>query len=90
MYTYTFEFLLCINRIKSISFDYLSTLLRHAPKAVAYKTLVQESQGYEMSTAEARDLARWRVHELRKLIEADPQRPETILTVRGLGYRLVV
>ena len=76
--------------VTGIYFDYLSTLLRHAPKAVDYKTLVKESQGYEVATAEARDLARWRIHELRKVIEADPEQPRYILTVRGTGYRLEV
>lgn len=76
--------------LTGIYFDYLSTLLRHAPKVVAYKTLVKESQGYEVAIAEARDLARWRIHELRKVIEADPQRPRYILTVRGIGYRLAI
>lgn len=75
--------------LTGIYFDYLSTLLRYAPKAVPYKTLVKESQGYDMTSAEARDLARWRIHELRKAIEADPQQPQYILTVRGIGYRLV-
>ena len=76
--------------VTGIYFDYLSTLLRHAPTAVAYKTLVKESQGYDVAIAEARDLARWRIHELRKVIEADPQRPQYILTVRGTGYRLAI
>jgi two-component system, OmpR family, response regulator MtrA len=76
--------------VTGIYFDYLSTLLRHAPKAVAYKTLVKESQGYDVATAEARDLARWRIHELRKMIEEDPERPQHILTVRGTGYRLAI
>jgi DNA-binding response OmpR family regulator len=76
--------------VTGVYFDYLSTLLRHAPKAVAYITLVQESQGYDVIIAEARDIARWRIHELRKLIEADPQRPQHILTVRGAGYRLAI
>ena len=76
--------------VTGIYFDYLGTLLRHAPKAVAYKTLVKESQGYDVAIAEARDLARWRIHELRKMIEADPQRPQYILTVRGTGYRLAI
>ena len=34
--------------VTGIYFDYLCTLLRHAPKAVAYKTLVKESQGYDV------------------------------------------
>lgn len=76
--------------VTGIYFDYLGTLLRHAPKAVAYKTLVKESQGYDATIAEARELARWRIHELRKVIETDPQQPQYILTVRGLGYRLAI
>ena len=76
--------------VTGIYFDYLATLLRHAPKPVQYKALVKESQGYDATTPEARDLTRWRIHELRKLIEADPQHPQYILTVRGLGYRLAI
>jgi len=76
--------------VTGINFDFLSTLLRHAPKAVPHKTLVKEAQGYDMTIAEARDLTRWRIHELRKVIEADPRRPRYILTVRGIGYRLAV
>lgn len=76
--------------VTGVYFDYLGTLLRHAPKAVAYKTLVKESQGYDVEIVEARDLARWRIHELRKIIEADPERPQYILTVRGTGYRLAI
>lgn len=74
--------------VAGVYFDYLGTLLRHAPKAVGYQTLVKETQGYDVAVAEARDLTRWRIHELRKLIEADPERPQYILTVRGIGYRL--
>jgi DNA-binding response OmpR family regulator len=77
-------------QVTGVYFDYLSTLLRHAPKVVEYKTLVKESQGYDVAIAEARDLARWRIHELRKIIETDPERPQYILTVRGMGYRLAV
>jgi two-component system, OmpR family, alkaline phosphatase synthesis response regulator PhoP len=76
--------------VTGIYFDYLGTLLHHAPKPVAYKTLVKESQGYDVASAEARDLARWRIHELRKVIEADPEHPQYILTVRGIGYRLAI
>jgi DNA-binding response OmpR family regulator len=76
--------------VTGIYLDYLCTLLRHAPKAVAYKTLVKESQGYDVAIEEARDLARWRIHELRKMIEIEPEQPKYILTVRGIGYRLAI
>ena len=76
--------------MSEIYFDYLATLLHHAPKAVAYQTLVRESQGYDVDVTEARDLARWRIHELRKIIEADPERPQYLLTLRGIGYRLTI
>ena len=76
--------------VTGIYFDYLCTLLRHAPGVVAYKTLVKEAQGYDVAMAEARDLARWRIHELRKIIETDLERPQYILTVRGTGYRLAI
>lgn len=76
--------------VTGVYFDYLVTLLRHAPKAVSYKTLVKEAQGFNVDLAEAKDLTRWRIYELRKLIEPDPQKPQHILTVRGAGYRLTV
>jgi DNA-binding response OmpR family regulator len=71
------------------TFDYLVTLVRHSPDPVSYETLVTESQGFKTSPVEARDIARWRIHELRKSIEADTKNPRYIFTVRGTGYRLV-
>lgn len=76
--------------VTGIYFDYLGTLLRHAPKAVGYVALVRETQGYDVALTEARDLARWRMHDLRRLIETDPEHPQYILTVRGMGYRLSI
>ncbi len=72
------------------AFDYLVTLIRHSPNPVSYETLVVESQGYKTSLNEARDLARWRIHELRKAIEPDQKQPRYIITERGTGYRLVI
>jgi DNA-binding response OmpR family regulator len=71
------------------AFDYLVTLIRHSPETVAYKKLVKESQGYEPTLIEAKEVARWRVHELRKAIETDSRNPQFIITMRGTGYRLV-
>lgn len=72
------------------SFDYLLVLSRHTPEVVDYRTLVNESQGYETSQHEARELVKWHIHNLRRAIEGDPQKPHHILNVRGVGYRLLV
>ncbi len=70
------------------SFDFLVTLVRHSPNPVTYETLLMESQGYSLTRGEAREMARWQVHELRKAIEPDPRQPRFIITVRDVGYRL--
>lgn len=72
------------------AFDYLVTLVRHAPEPVTYTALVMQSQGYEVSRHEAQELARWRIHQLRQALERDPGQPQYIHTVRGVGYRLVI
>jgi DNA-binding response OmpR family regulator len=71
------------------AFDYLATLMRHSPETVPYKTLVKESQGYEPTLIEAKEVTRWRIHELRKEIEVDSRKPQFIITVRSVGYRLI-
>jgi DNA-binding response OmpR family regulator len=72
------------------TFDYLVTLVRHSPMAVTYEMLVSESQGYQhLSRAEAREISRWQVHEIRKILEPDPRHPQLIITVRDVGYRLI-
>lgn len=71
------------------AFDYLSTLLRHSPNPVSYENLVFEAQGYKATPVEAREMARWRIHELRKSIESDTRKPSFIITVRDMGYRLI-
>ncbi len=73
------------------TFDYLVTLVRHSPHPVTYEKLVLESQGYQhVSRAEAREIARWQMHEIRKVLENNLRHPELIITVRDVGYRLVV
>jgi len=43
-----------------------------------------------MSHTEARDMARWRIHELRKALEPDPYNPKYVITVRSFGYQVVI
>jgi len=73
------------------TFDYLVTLARHSPQAVTYEKLVSESQGFQqISRAEAREISRYQMHEIRKVLEPDPRHPQLIITVRDVGYRLVL
>lgn len=76
--------------VTGISYDYLATLIRNAPNTVFFKDLVKEAQGLDLEKLEAQNLARWRIHELRKIVEKNPSKPIYILTVRGDGFRLEV
>ncbi|MBP6471407.1 MAG: response regulator transcription factor [Chloroflexi bacterium] len=78
-----------IVNVTPTSFDYMLALMRHAPETIGYVALVEEAQGYDLTQIEANDLARGRIHELRKALEEDPRRPSIIITIRGVGYRLV-
>jgi DNA-binding response OmpR family regulator len=73
------------------TFDYLATLVRHCPQPVSFDTLVLESQGYQgLSRIEAREITRWQIHEIRKALEENARHPRIIITVRDVGYRLVI
>lgn len=71
------------------TFNYLVTLMRHSPNPVSYQTLVAEAQGNKIPRLEAQDLARWRIHMLRKAIEPNIMKPRYVVSVDGVGYRLV-
>ncbi|MGE5223203.1 MAG: response regulator [Omnitrophica WOR_2 bacterium] len=76
--------------LPSCAFEYLLTLLKHSPHPVSYQDLVYESQGYRLNMSEAQDLARWRIHGLRKAFKSSQFDGEYILSVPGTGYRLVI
>ena len=76
-------------QIPPSSFGYLVTLMRHSPEAVSFESLVKESQGYDCSRNEARDITRWHIHKIRKSMEKDSSDPQHLITVRDFGYRLV-
>lgn len=71
-----------------VTFTYLTALARHAPEPVSHENLVREAQGYVVSRFEARELTRWHIHELRRAIEPNPQKPRYIISVWDFGYRL--
>lgn len=79
-----------ILHLSPTNFDYLLTLLNACPNPVPLEKLVQMAQGYQVTRREAQEIVRWRIRELRALLEPDPANPRHILTVRSVGYRLNV
>jgi DNA-binding response OmpR family regulator len=71
-------------------FNLLTTLADRAPGVVSPQTLMRQATGYEADPSEARDLAKWHIHHLRRKVEDDPRDPRYLLNVRGVGYRLAV
>ena len=65
-------------------YDLLRLLVQHAGKVLTHKFLLGELWD---QTTDAQYL-RVYVRQLRQKIEADPERPEHILTETGIGYRL--
>jgi len=65
-------------------YDLLRVLVQHAGKVLTHKLLIGELWD---ETVDAQYL-RVYVGQLRRKIEADPERPHYILTETGIGYRL--
>ena len=65
-------------------YDLLRTLVAHAGKVLTHRFLLREVWGTETDVAYLRIYVRT----LRHKIEADPDRPQLILTEQGVGYRL--
>ncbi|MBO9308330.1 MAG: response regulator transcription factor [Chloroflexi bacterium] len=66
-------------------FSLLGVLVRNAGRVITRAELVREAWGPEY--ADAIDSLKLYIHYLRQKIETNPQRPEYILTSRGVGYR---
>lgn len=65
-------------------YDLLRALVAHAGKVLTHRFLMREVWGSETDVAYLRIYIRT----LRQKIEADPDRPQLILTEQGVGYRL--
>jgi two-component system KDP operon response regulator KdpE len=65
-------------------YDLLRALIAHAGKVLTHRFLLHEVWGTETDVAYLRIYVRT----LRHKIEADPDRPQLILTEQGVGYRL--
>lgn len=66
-------------------FNLLGVLVRNAGRVVPRNELVTEAWGEEYG--DAIDSLKLYIHYLRQKLETDPERPEYILTSRGVGYR---
>jgi two-component system KDP operon response regulator KdpE len=65
-------------------YDLLRLLVSHAGKVLTHKFILREVWGVETEI----QYLRIYIRALRQKIEADPQRPQHILTEQGVGYRL--
>lgn len=65
-------------------YDLLRVLVQHAGKVLTHKFLLKELWD-ELTDAQ---YLRVYVRQLRQKIEADPERPQYVLTETGIGYRL--
>ena len=72
-------------RLTPTEWSLLEVLLRASPRLVSREELLREvwGPGYERET----HYLRVHVGSLRKKLEADPSRPELVLTEPGMGYR---
>lgn len=65
-------------------YDLLRILVTHAGKVLTHKAIMREVWGGDTDV----QYLRIYVRTLRQKLEADPQRPQLILTEQGVGYRL--
>ena len=68
-----------------LEFDLLVALARRPRQAFSRQMLLEQVWGYQCP-AEKR-LVNTRVQQLRAKLERNPERPEIVLTVRGVGYK---
>ena len=73
-------------KLSLTEYNLLRFLVRHAGKVITHRQILREvwGQGHEEHT----HYLRVYVAHLREKIEADPSRPQIILTEQGVGYRL--
>lgn len=69
-------------------FDLLLYLAAHRGRVVPCHELVREVRGYTVDEAEAREVIRPHVSNLRRKLKTAGQNADLIINVRGIGYRL--
>jgi two-component system KDP operon response regulator KdpE len=71
-------------RLSPIEFAMLQLLVAHAGKVLTHRQILREVWG----SAEDVQYLRVYIRQLRRKLEADPERPRHIVTEPGVGYRL--
>jgi DNA-binding response OmpR family regulator len=69
-------------------FKLLAYLTGEAPRVISPQELVREVQGYESTSWEARDLARYHIYRIRQKVAQATGNDNLIRTVHGVGYTL--
>jgi len=69
--------------------EVLSYLAQHAERPVSRDELLLKVWGYARDLGIETRTVDIHIAKLRRKIEADPKQPESLITVRGAGYRLV-
>jgi DNA-binding response OmpR family regulator len=69
-------------------FEILACLAERAPAVISPQELTRRALNYDANEIEASDLMRWHVHHLRRKLEVDPNQPQMLKTIRGIGYKL--
>lgn len=72
-------------QLTPLEFDVLVTLARHPGQVFTREVLLEDVWGYRHA-ADTR-LVNVHIQRLRAKIEKDPENPEIVLTVRGVGYK---
>jgi DNA-binding response OmpR family regulator len=67
-------------------FRMLVYLMERPDQVISPRELVGAVQGYRADEHEARAIVRVHIRRLRQKIEPDPDQPEYVLNVRGVGY----
>jgi two-component system, OmpR family, KDP operon response regulator KdpE len=70
-------------RLSPREYDILRLLVAHAGKVLTHKFILREVSGVETDV----QYLRVYIRALRQKLEADPERPQQILTETGVGYR---
>jgi DNA-binding response OmpR family regulator len=72
--------------LTATEFSILSVLARQSGQVISATDILRQVHGYDAADEEAQDIIKVHMSRLRQKLEADPDAPKCIVTVRGQGY----